>query len=233
MMLNQINRNQETFCIRAPIVYDWVVGQIDIPEQNFRGISGLERLNFTCEEINRQAEGGQLTAECILTDEGGNPVDPLAAGSILCTEKAQRDGRQNVNVTLPTGETVTLQTVIVFKRGYFVIRVSSRRGECLSSPQPFSICETFLLCAPVGTSLNCDITDFDCNACITCAPDDFGNPSFQQLNVLINICQNVQIESTSTLEIESNLCQPRSEIKEKCPSVNFPPQCPTLFSRTE
>ncbi|MFZ0371628.1 MAG: hypothetical protein WAM07_18695 [Halobacillus sp.] len=229
MTFNHINQNQETLCIRAPIVYDWVVGQIDIPEQNFSGISGLERLNFTCEEINRQVEGGQLTAECILTDESGNPVDPLAPGSILCTEKVLVDGRQNVNVTLATGETVTLQRVIILKKGYFVIRVSSRRGECISSPQPFSICETFLLCAPEGTSLNCDITDFDCNACITCVPDDFGDPTFQQLNVSINICQSVQIESTATLEIESNLCQPRSEITVHCPPVNFPPQCPAVF----
>ncbi|HZH61487.1 MAG TPA: hypothetical protein VEY70_18350 [Metabacillus sp.] len=234
MKFKHMNGKQEPLCIKVPKVYDWVVGQINVPVQSFRGTSGLERLNFTCEEIDEQVQGGQVTAECILTDEDGNPVDPLAPGSILCTEIAPFDGRKDVNVILSTGETVTLQKVIVLKKGHFTVRISNRRGEsCISSPQPFSVCEEFLLCAPEGTFLKCEITEFECNACFMCIQDDAGNQSFQQLDVSINICQNVQIESIVMLEIEANICQPRSEIVVNCPPKNFPPQCPVVFSGTE
>ncbi|MBZ5753652.1 hypothetical protein [Metabacillus rhizolycopersici] len=231
MEFKHINGKQETLCIKVPKVYDWVVGQIQVPVQSFRGTSGLERLNFTCDEINEQVQGGQLTAECILTDENGHPVDPLAPGSISCTEI---DGRNDVNVILPTGETVTLQKVIVLKKGYFVVQISNVRGEsCISSPQPFSVCEQFLLCAPEGTFLKCTITEFECNACFMCNLDNVGNPSFQQIDVSINMCQNVQMESIVTLEIDANICQPRSEIVVNCPPKNLPPQCPAVFSGTE
>jgi hypothetical protein len=111
---------------------------------------------------------------------------------------AQVDGRKNVNVRLSSGETVTLQKVIVLKKGFFVVRISNMRGEsCTSSLQPFSVCEEFLLCTPEGTFLKCDITEFKCNACFICIQDDAGNQSFQQIDVSISICQNVQIESIS------------------------------------
>lgn len=225
-----MNGQRETFCIKVPKVYDWIVGQIN-PEIFFKGTSGLERLNFTCIEINGPFQGSQVTAECILTDENGNPVAPLAPGSISCTEIRQVNGRKNVNVILPTGKTVTLQKVIISKQGYFVVRISNTLGEsCTSSPQPFSVCEEFLLCAPEGTFLNCEIIGFECNACFVCQPDDAGNPSFQQIDISINICQNIQMVNNVTVVIEANFCQPRSDLKVTCPPIKLPPQCPVVYS---
>jgi len=39
--------NQERLCITTTKVYDWIVGQIDVPTQSFRGTAGLERLGFS------------------------------------------------------------------------------------------------------------------------------------------------------------------------------------------
>ncbi len=229
--IKSVQCRQETLCIKVPKVYDWVTRQVDVPVQSFTGVAGLQALDFdgpTPGELNPCAElagGGALTVECIITDAEGNPVDPLAPGSILCTEIPQIGGRQTASFNLPDGETITLQKVKVLKKGFFVVRVSNARGEFLTSvPQPFAVAEKFFLCAPEGTFLQCEITDFECDANIIC-----NDTEFRQIDVSINMCQNVQMEATVKLEITADFCQPRPEIPFVCPPLNFPPQCPEVF----
>ncbi len=236
MQEKSIHGSQETLCIKVPKVYDWVTRQVDVPVQSFTGDAGLDILDFDgptpngvdpCAEL---AGGGAITAECIITDADGNPVDPLAPHSILCTEIPQIGGRQKVNFTLPDGETITLQKVKVLKKGHFIVRVSNARGEYLTSqPQPFAVAEKFYLCAPEGTFLQCEITEFECDANIICGKDADKNPEFRQIDVSINMCQNVQMEATVKLEITADFCHPRPEIPFDCPPLSFPPQCPDVF----
>ncbi|WP_245712560.1 hypothetical protein [Anaerobacillus alkalilacustris] len=234
MFHEQMKRLQETLCIKVPKVYDWVTRQVDVPVQSFSGENGLTVLDFEgpsptpgdflnpCVEL---ANGGALTVHCIITDENGNPVAPLAPNSILCTEIPQIGGRQNVNFDFPNGDTVTLQKVKVLKKGYFVVRVSNARGKSITSvPQPFAVAEKFYLCAPSGTILQCEISEIECDADIIC-----DNNEFIQIDVSINMCQNVQTEATVKLEITADFCHPRQEIPFTCPPKPFPPQCPDIF----
>ncbi|WP_163538969.1 hypothetical protein [Gracilibacillus sp. YIM 98692] len=223
---------QETICIKVPKVYDWVVQSVEIPDQSFVGFSGLETLDLNCDQVNEQVPGGQVTAECFLTDETGNHIDQLPSESIVCSEMTSFDGREDINVRLSTGETITLQKVSVLKKGFFVVRITNARGEsCTSVPQPFTVAETFFLCAPAGTFIQCEITDFECNADITCTLDNEGEQTFQQVDVSINICQSVQVKSIVTIEIPADMCQPRSDLitDNRCPQDNLPPQCPVIF----
>ncbi len=227
-----IKGSQHTLCIKVPKVYDWVTRQVDVPVQSFIGEAGLDTLNFEgptgiivnpCVEL---AGGGALFVECIITDVNGNPVNPLAPNAILCTEIPQNGGRQNVNFIMPDGETITIQKVKVLKKGYFVVRVFNARGESLTSvAQPFAVTEKFYLCAPAGTFLQCEITDFDCDATIICSDTDF-----TQIDVSINMCQNVQTEAIVKLEVTADFCQPRPEIPFSCPPLYVPPQCPDIFT---
>ncbi|OIJ10618.1 hypothetical protein BKP37_17735 [Anaerobacillus alkalilacustris] len=230
--MKSIKGRQETLCIKVPKVYDWVTRQVDVPVQSFTGEQGLLDLNFdgpTPGGVNPCAElagGGALTVECIITDDQGNPVDPLAPHSILCTEIPQIGGRQSVSFNLPDGETITLQKVKVLKKGHFVVRVSNAQGKSLTSePKPFAVAEKFYLCAPEGTFLQCEITDFECDSNIICG----NNNEFRQIDVSINMCQNVQMEATVKLEITADFCHPRPEIPFDCPPLSFPPQCPEIF----
>ncbi len=236
--INSIQGRQETLCIKVPKVYDWVTRQVDVPVQSFTGDTGLQLLDFEAPNGNNEvldpceylADGGALTVECIITDADGNPVDPLAPHSILCTEIPQIGGRQQANFTLPDGETITLQKVKVLKKGHFVVRVSNALGNYVTSqPQPFAVAEKFYLCAPEGTFLQCEITDFECEANIICGKDADKNPEFRQIDVSINMCQNVQMEATVKLEITADFCHPRPEIPFDCPPLSFPPQCPEIF----
>ncbi|WP_077624799.1 hypothetical protein [Sediminibacillus massiliensis] len=221
-------QQNELICIKVPIVYDWIVSQSRLPSQIFRGTAGLERLNFTCEGIAGQFQEDQLSVECILTNAEGNPIDPLMEGSISCTESPR--GRENVEAVLPDGQIANLQKVRLTNRGYFVIRLENTNGDiCVSSPQRFTLCEEFLLCAPSGTTLKCEIIDFDCNSCFNCVLDEEGNPSFQEAVIDLTICKSIQLESLVTIEVDASVCRQRQQIETECPSKDIPSSCFPIF----
>ncbi|QGQ44706.1 hypothetical protein [Metabacillus sediminilitoris] len=242
MDFNSISGGQETLCIKVNKVYDWVTRQVDVPLLAFTGATALPTLGFDCGAIAPTPTpgfddpcaflGGTFTVECFPTDEEGTPIDPLAPGAILCQEIPQPEGRATGQFQLPDGSTVTLQKVKVLKKGFVVVRVSNPQGEvCQSAPIAWAVAEKFFLCAPPGTFLQCEITDFECDANLICqrVPGTPGEFAFQQLDISINLCQNVQMEALVKLEITADFCQPRPDMPFVCPPLAFPPQCPTVF----
>lgn len=239
MNFNSINGGQETLCIKVNKVYDWVTRQADVPliALNAGDLGGT--LIFDCPGVTPGISddpcavlGGNLTVECFPTDELGNPIDPLAPGAILCQEIPQPEGRASGQFQLPDGTTVILQKVKVLKKGFIVVRVTNPMGEsCTTAPIPFAVAEKFFLCAPPGTFLQCEITDFECDANLICRPLTTPGAGFvfQQLDISINMCQNVQMEALVKLEITADFCQPRPDMPFICPPLAFPPQCPTVF----
>jgi len=242
MDFKSISGGQETLCIKVNKVYDWVTRQADVPLLVFNGSESLLELGFDCPSGLTPSPGGagdpcaflggNLTVECFPTDEDGNPIDPLVPGNILCTEIPQPEGRASGQFQLPDGSTVTLQKVKVLKKGFIVVRVSNPTGlSCTSDPIPWAVSEKFFLCAPPGTFLQCEITDFECDANLICRQIGItpGVFEFQQLDISINLCQNVQMEAVVKLEITADFCQPRPDMPFVCPPLAFPPQCPTVF----
>ena len=234
-MMGHSNRIEtERLCIRVPKVYDWVNRQVDIPLLAFNGINGLQDLGFDCEGVTGAPDDPcqvlgdtALTVNCYVTDALGNPVDPLREGSLFITEIMQPEGRHEITATLPTGDTVTLQKVKVLVKGFVVVEVSDLQGNitCTSDPIPFATAQTFFLCAPRGTTVNAHLSFFECDANLICTDGDF-----QQLDVSITICLDVQMEATVKIEVEGRFCQPREElVAGVCPVNTFPPQCPEIF----
>lgn len=238
MDFKSINGGQETLCIKVNKVYDWVTRQVDVPLIAFNASDlAAGTIVFDCDSVTPGDDpcaflGGNYTVECFATDETGTPVDPLAPGAILCQEIPQPDGRASGQFQLPDGSTVTLQKVKVLKKGFVVVRVTNPNGlSCTTGPIPWAVSEKFFLCAPPGTFLQCEITDFECDANLICrasatTPGEF---EFQQLDISINLCQNVQMEALVKLEITADFCQPRPDMPFVCPPLAFPPQCPTVF----
>jgi hypothetical protein len=237
MDFKQISGGQETLCIKVNKVYDWVTRQADVPLLSFNVGDLGTNVIFDCPTVTGINEdpcavlGGNLTVECFPTDEDGNPIDPLSPGAILCQEIPQPEGRSSGQFQLPDGTTVILQKVKVLKKGFIVVRVTNPQGEsCQTLPIPWAVSEKFFLCAPPGTFLQCEITDFECDANLICRPAASpGTSTFQQLDISINLCQNIQMEALVKLEITADFCQPRPDMPFVCPPLAFPPQCPTVF----
>ncbi|AMA73265.1 MULTISPECIES: hypothetical protein [Aneurinibacillus] len=227
---------QETVCIKVPKVFDWVTRQVDVPLISQRGL--LTEVFPGCTlptGITTQDVAKFGTVECFLSDEFGKPLDPLDEGSICCVEITQPGGRQDVQVTLPTGEVVTLQKVKVLKKGFVTVVLKVLPTVCEKPiiccvTKPFQVAEKFFLCAPPGTFLQCHITDFECDAQLIFFPCTGTNGTDEfQLDISINMCQDIQMEAMVKLEILADFCQPRPELPFECPPRPFPPQCPTVF----
>lgn len=222
--MSRQHHDKEKVCIKTNKVYDWVTRQVDVPLISISN-TALDEL-FTCNNkspndiceflANQTNDSSQFSVNCMLNND-----------SLLCQEIIQPGGRQPVTVTLPTGEEVTLNKVKVLVKGTVTVQIldAMNRVLCTSSPIQFATAQTFLLCAPEGTSLQCHISFFECDASLICTED------FQQLDVSITLCIEAQMEAEVKLEIEAVFCQPREEILEAtlCPTNKFPPQCPEVF----
>lgn len=229
---------KERLCIRVPKVYDWVNREVELPVSCHMGKHGFDNLDFDFHfDLPEDTDPYELDflsdtceASCMITDSSGNPVDHNCAEGLEITEVLQSGGRPEVTVTLPDGECVTLQRVKVLVRGYYVVRILDEDGDlCYSAPQPFATIQTFFLCAPEGTELIGHITFADCHASIISDPHN----CFQQLDVCLTLCLDIQMEAYVKIEVEGKFCDPRPDIdivtNGSCPVKHAPPQCPEIF----
>ncbi|GGJ76894.1 hypothetical protein GGR02_002988 [Anoxybacillus voinovskiensis] len=232
------SHHKEKVCIKTRKVYDWVTRQVDVPLRSFSN-NELETI-FPSDKCPRNHESicdfftsngmnpHDFTIRCFLSDEDGNRIDPVVDNdALICQEIIQPNGRQPVTVTLPSGDEVTLQKVKVLVKGHVVVQILNANGQvvCESNAIPFATAQTFILCAPEGTTLDCHISFFECDASLICTNN------FSQLDVSITLCLEVQMEAEVKIEVEARFCKPREEILEAtlCPTDKFPPQCPEVF----
>lgn len=132
---------------------------------------------------------------CFLSDENGNPTDILE-----CQEITQSNGRHNVDVILPDGQIGIVQRVKVLIRGFVTVQIKNNGELCKLCTFPFKKIEELILCAPLGTFLKCEITDFECTAYFT--------EYCKEIVIEISFCQQVQVVENVTIEVEANLCLP-------------------------
>ncbi|WP_224773334.1 hypothetical protein [Bacillus sp. UMB0893] len=231
------NSRKEKVCIKTRKVYDWVTRPVDLPliSVNDKELDMLfdcgDKYDDLCKFLKNKVKSGDLTVNCFLSDREGRRIDPNAKSkSFLCQEISPVDQRHDVTVNLPNGDEVTLQKVKVLVKGFVTVEVLDANDNviCESKPIPFATAQTFILCAPEGTELDCHINFFECDATLVCTD------VFSQLDVSITFCLDVQMEANVKLEVEAKICKPRDELTEAinvgCDnSDNFPPQCPEIF----
>ncbi|WP_100404825.1 BMQ_0737 family morphogenetic spore coat protein [Bacillus solitudinis] len=213
----------ERLCIRVDKVYDWITHQAE-KEFNFSpdDIEFFEDFMTPLDPVNPCEFFGpatDITVHCELV------------GDIFCEETGDRQ-----DVFVEEFDTV-LQLVKIIKNGEFRILLSDNNNNNVlsSEPIPFFKVEKFLLCAPEGTDVICHVYDFDCDGSIVCNGDgtDFS------LEVILLVCQSIQVETEVKVELEGKICKPRPEIIlpispiKECPEIAFPPQCPNVFPQVK
>lgn len=137
---------------------------------------------------------------CFLSDKCGIPTD-----SLLCQEIPQPKGRKAVELLLPDGKTALLQKVKIVKKGFITINVISKgKVLCKLCTLPFAVAEKFYLCAPSGTFIECEITDFECEAQFL--------DECKTILVSISFCQDVQAVANVKIAMDAHICSPRSDM---------------------
>ncbi|MFC4388004.1 hypothetical protein ACFOZ1_09310 [Gracilibacillus marinus] len=164
---------------------------------------------------------------CHITDEYGNPINPLSHHSTLC-EEISSEKREDVTFTIENGTQITLQNVTLRKSGYVVVQVSNGIDTCVSEPIPFCKIEHVLLCAPKGTDILCTITGFSCDATIHCM-----NGQFDSVDIALNFCQDIKAIYPITIQLTADFCQPRETFIPNACTYPIPPNsCENIDNTT-
>jgi hypothetical protein len=220
------HNEMETVCIRVNKIYDWVTRQVDVPlivQGTINGTGNPFGTDAVCSVPNP-------VINCYLSDAAGNPI---SLNDIDCREIPQPGGvREEVSIMVDCHH-IKLQKVKVAKQGFVTVQVlNPQTREILGSATlPWFVAEKFFLCAPPGTTLNCQITEFECDALLVCLTPPSGPPTFQELKISINMCQDIQMEALAKVEIEACPCVPRPELPVGCPPASFPLQCQDIFPK--
>ncbi|HLR20787.1 MAG TPA: hypothetical protein VK087_02150 [Tissierellaceae bacterium] len=205
----------ETFNINAEKIYDWIVGDA----------TGSTNILVGDLPIALPANATNVDANCILTDEDG---DPIPVNTVVDIEEITP--RQDRQVDRQ-GEIITLQRVRFRKTLYAVLEVSGVNpgtGNLFlitSDPIPFNFVETAFLCAPEGTTISVRISDFSCLAVIN--RDDTG--AITDFDIELFTCQSIQSITPISINVPADLSTPREELVEQCGAPISPPQCNTVF----
>ncbi|MCP3029901.1 hypothetical protein LF817_00960 [Halobacillus sp. A1] len=141
---------------------------------------------------------------------------------VSCNEVLQPGGRAEKVVFLADGTEVTLQVVNVLTTGTATLELED--GTLASGE--FSVCERYFLCAPPGTIIDCQITDFRCSLCETTSTN--GETTYE---VSVFLCQDVKVEASVNVNLEAPFCTPREpDVSGQCTPLNRTYKTPVIYS---
>ncbi|WP_044893526.1 S-Ena type endospore appendage [Bacillus alveayuensis] len=151
-------------------------------------------------------------AVCFLSDINGNRLDTKALGEIKSNEICVHKQNRNVLRVLPDGNKQILQEIDVVLQGFITVQLLDKKEKvCKSFTIPFLETETFFLCAPEGTNIQCEITDVHCKSFIFPFQKDCINHFL--LNIKLELCLSVYSLKRANLEIQAKPCHPRLNLE--------------------
>ena len=141
--------------------------------------------------------------------------------NLISEEVPQLGGREERVFMLPNGAEVILQRVNIRTTGTVTITLE----DDTTGSADFTVCESYYLCAPMGTEIIVQITNASCHIC-SIAFSEEGT----EVSVDIDFCQDVQSTASVVLDIEASFCNPREQVERSCPNPTRPPQCLVRFN---
>lgn len=166
----------------------------------------------------QDSDSPSYEVNCFLSDMEGNQLDASSENAICCVEQSDPENRTHIE-TMVSGKKIILQEVDIVLKGFitiqFIDEMGDVGGECTL---PFWEAETVYLCAPVGTSIECKLSDFKCKVnfvefCGCCV----------ELSIRISICLSVFATSPATVHLKGKYCEPRSgNFQISCPEQSIP-----------
>ncbi|MGM7683514.1 S-Ena type endospore appendage [Cytobacillus sp. Hm23] len=220
--VNIINEGQEFCATFADMKSIEVLCRNETGEQGV--CKGELKLN-----IKHKPTGDEIdikNVKCFISDSYGKRLEPRSSCFIKCKELSDPKNRKEVVVKLANGKTTTLQKVVVLKQGFVTVVIFNKKGEeSICRVFPFCEIETFLLCAPVGTTVDCKIDDVICEAFLV---PSLKVPNCFEVFIRLDICQNIKVTGAVKLKVLAEECNPRENVipEEICQVEPEPPACP-------
>lgn len=128
---------------------------------------------------------------------------------IECIEVPQENGRRKETISTLNGDIVTLQEVILLKKGCISIEFKEN-GKLCRQVIPFEFIETVLLCAPNGTRIECEIANFRCFPIVQTQ----GNCTC--IEIFVTICQSIESIADVVITFDGTICSPREDLNLTC-----------------
>lgn len=142
--------------------------------------------------------------ECYFSDKEGSRVL-----TIICEELTNPTERRSVEVKIKGGNIVLLQEVDVLIEGYVTVLFKDPKNKKKKrSTFHFSTVETFFLCAPDGTSIQCEALRADCRAY---AIPSRKKASCVEIIFILDICLSVEAVKKVFLELKGDELTPRKD----------------------
>ena len=195
-------------CILATKVYDWVVAA----ENN--SFTNPFSVITTCPTLLLTA-GPFIIEDCTVITKASAPVTPISVLPSACVI----NGTSLALVTFPYSFLVSV-----------TIRDSAvpTPNVCAFTTTSTAFFESDCLCVPTtgtfgGPAYSFGIYTGTCQAF-------FDNPTTPTaINVVSQICKEVEVTLPVKLAILAKFCNPRENIVQQCPPFTQPAQCPTIF----
>ncbi|MGP4082407.1 hypothetical protein ACTWQL_21180 [Pseudalkalibacillus sp. R45] len=226
-------------CIRVQKVYDWVTDALTVKKTVLFTKDQLRDIEEAMEDPSRRplrliCEPPKTHSLFPLNSSGNENHDHDHDLGFICEQVGEtRD------VTISTnGGFIDAQLVELLISTDVKILVVDRHGCVVTKAiVNASVFESFVLCFPEGTDLFCKVSKIFCR--IPSGTVLLNTPAPDRFNVEITFCLDIQVEAEVKLEVLAKFCSPRDNdlvaeedvIKDQCPRVEFPPQCPGIFPR--
>ncbi|OHX46757.1 hypothetical protein IIE26_06565 [Cytobacillus oceanisediminis] len=214
--------NVQEECIRVSKVYDWVFDAISTD-------TGITLPDDCAAAVAAAVAAGRtpLDVTCEVPDVGGFfPLDPPDTdGNALCTVSSRIERRE-----IPLGGRlveVAIVKVIFTIRPLITIFDSTGAIICQFRPT-ISESRRLVVCAPepfTADNVFCRLISLDCDTNFI----ETGDPDLG-LQVMLDICFEIQVEADVKLEVLAKFCFPRPNDIELptngvCPEFEWPAQC--------
>ena len=214
--------NVQEECIRVSKVYDWVFDAISTD-------TGITLPDDCAAAVAAAVADGRtpLDVTCEVPDVGGFfPLTPPdTGGNALCTVSSRIERRE---ITLG-GRLVEVAIVKVIFTIRPLITILDSTGAIICSFRPtISESRRLVVCAPepfTADNVFCRLISLDCDTNFI----ETGDPDLG-LQVMLDICFEIQVEADVKLEVLAKFCFPRPNDIELptngvCPEFEWPAQC--------
>lgn len=142
-----------------------------------------------------------------LSDQDGNPIE-----SIQC-KNIQQNGNREKKELYQNNEKSSIRKVNILKKGFVTTKVICRgKIHCLCTV-PFHFVETFFLCAPNGTSVECRVTNVSSEPQLSCERDT--KEKDHKIMITMQFFLEIQVVGKVNLEVQAVSCLPRHDIQNK------------------